>query len=342
MLPRILLCNLRFTHEHLGKLFNGLAEAVAMDSPTRADFLAGFRPGGKYAGTVGVYRRNVISTARIGVFDTEVIDALAAGGVKWIAHNGAGYDEVDIARCIEKGIYVSYVPGVADDATATATLYLIISCLRNFSLAERSLRGHTWKAPVSARLHVSHDLTTRTLGIVGLGGIGLRLAHLARAFPMRVLYHSRSPRPSPEVPEWCTYVPVLKDLCAQADVLSLHVPFTQQTAGLIGEAEIRAMKPGSVLVNTARGKVVDEDAVIRALEDGHLSSVGLDVYPSEPHINPRLLAFPQAVLLPHVAGESGDTEVLREVRALESLSAFLKGDPEAGRDLVPEMKGMIP
>ncbi|KAH7926970.1 hypothetical protein BV22DRAFT_316046 [Leucogyrophana mollusca] len=333
MLPRILLCDLRFAHVQLGKLFNGLAEVVTMDSPNRADFLAGFMPGGKYAGTVGVYRRNVISSARIGIFDKEIIDAISPS-VKWIAHNGAGYDEVDVEQCRTKGIYVSYVPGVADDATATAALYLVISCLRHFSYGERSLRALQWKRPISAG--ATHDLTGRTLGILGLGGIGLRLAHLVHAFPMRVVYHSR--RPKADAPDWCTYVGSVQELCEQADVLSVHVPLTKETTGAVGEKEIRAMKRGSIIVNTARGKVIDEEAMIRALEDGHLSSVGLDVYPSEPNVNPRLLEFPQNVLLPHIGGESYDTEMVREVRALTNLRDYLTGG--MGKDLVPELRDM--
>jgi len=165
------------------------------------------------------------------------------------------------------GIRVSNTPGAVDDATATTALFLIISCLRHFAWGERSAREGTWKVPISSAR--THDITGRTLGILGLGGIGLRLAHLVHVFPMRVIYYSR--RKVAHAPEWCEYVGSMDELLRQSDVLSLHVPLRPDTVHLVGEKEIRAMKKGSVIVNTARGKVIDEEAMIRALEDGHVS-----------------------------------------------------------------------
>ncbi|KAG1716479.1 hypothetical protein ID866_683 [Astraeus odoratus] len=320
-----------WAHDEVKQLFRGLADVVKMDSPNRADFLSGLKPGGKYDGTVGIYRHNT-SADRIGVFDKEIVAALAATGtVKWIAHNGAGYDQIDVHECAARGIRVSNTPGAVDDATATTALFLIISCLRHFSLGERSLRAGTWKSPISSGR--THDLTGRTLGILGLGGIGLRLAHLVHAFPMRVIYHSR--RKVAHAPDWCEYVGSMEALFRQSDVVTLHVPLRPDTVHLVGEREIRTMKRGSVIVNTARGKVIDEEALIRALEDGHLSSVGLDVYPDEPNVNPRLLEFPQNALLPHMGTENQDSQRVMEVRALTNLRDFLVEG--AGRDLVPEM-----
>ncbi|KAH7906803.1 D-isomer specific 2-hydroxyacid dehydrogenase [Hygrophoropsis aurantiaca] len=329
-LPRILICgNLRWAHQELHTLFADIAEVID-DAPNRADFFERFKPSGPYEGTVGIYRRN-ISAARIGIFDKDLISGLPSS-LKWIAHNGAGYDLIDVQACKEKDISVSNTPGAVDEGTATVALYLIISCLRHFSYAERSLRSLTWKTPISAG--ATHDLTDRTIGIVGLGGIGLYLANLVHAFPMRVIYYSRNRRL--DAPEWCEYMESVEALCAEADVLSVHVPLRSDTVGLIGEKEIRTMKRGSILVNTARGKVVDEEAMIRALEDGHLSSVGLDVFPNEPTINPKLLEFPQNALLPHVGTRTQDSEKRMEVRALTNLRDFLVDG--AGADLIPEMK----
>ena len=142
----------------------------------------------------------------------------------------------------------------------------MLSCMRHFSMAERSLRSGTWKTPFDATK--SHDLTGRTLGILGLGGIGLRFAHLARAFPIRIVYFSR--RKVESAPDWCEYVSSVEELCKQTDVLSIHVPLNRSTAGMIGEKEIRTLRRGSILLNTSRGQVVDEEAMIRALEDGHV------------------------------------------------------------------------
>ncbi|KAG1828556.1 hypothetical protein EV424DRAFT_1536569 [Suillus variegatus] len=340
--PRILICgNLVWAHEEARQFFDGLADLVVMDSPNRADFLVGLKSGGKYDQIAGIYRHNT-SADRIGVFDQEIIDALAeTGTVKWIAHNGAGYDQIDVLRCANKGdfhilhplglpsmrfhgltsnlgISVSNTPGAVDDATATTALYLVISCLRNYAWAEQSLRQGTFKSGLDPGR--AHDVTGRTLGILGLGGIGLRLAHLVHAFPMRVVYYSRNK--SANAPEWCEYIDSLEGL--------FH---------LVGEKEIRTMKKGSIIVNTARGKVVDEEAMIRALEDGHLSSVGLDVYPNEPLVNPRLLEFPQNVLLPHMGTENQDSQRHMEVRALTNLRDFLRDGQ--GNDLIPELRSKL-
>ena len=165
------------------------------------------------------------------------------------------------------GIYLSNTPGAVDDATATTALYLLISTIRQFSITERSLRALKWK-PTGLN-KVTHDLTGKTLAILGLGGIGIRLAGLVHAFPMRVLYHSR--HKNPDAPFFCEYFEDVEMMLAQADVLSVHVPLRPDTVGLVGEKWIRALKPRAILINTARGKVIDEDAMIRALEDGHVS-----------------------------------------------------------------------
>ena len=145
----------------------------------------------------------------------------------------------------------------------------MISALRHFAYAEQNLRAGKWKSGHKAGN--AHDLTGRTLAILGLGGIGLRLAELAHAFPMRVVYHSRSKNPL--APDWCEYFAAdkLDEMLAQTDVLSVHVPLRQDTEGMVDEKMIRKLKKGAFIVNTARGKVIDEAAMICALEDGHVS-----------------------------------------------------------------------
>ncbi|KAG6381914.1 D-isomer specific 2-hydroxyacid dehydrogenase [Boletus reticuloceps] len=340
----------RWAHDEVHALFDGIAQVIVDDAPTRVEFFSRFQPGGPYDGTVGIYRRNV-SAARIGIFDRELVEGLPPS-VKWIAHNGAGYDSVAVHACKEKGERLSW-------ARLLQRLHLNVRRLRHPRLQHPrcSRRSHcyycalphplypapllqsrtllyagTWKTPISSGN--THDLTTRTIGILGLGGIGLHLAQLVHAFPMRVLYHNRRHRT--DVPEWCEYVESLEELCARSDVLSVHVPLHEETRGLVGEREMRAMKRGSVLVNTAREGVVDEEAMIRALEDGHLASVGLDVYPDEPRVNPRLLAFPQNALLPHTGTRTRDTERKMEVRAMTNLRDFLLTG--SGKDLVPELR----
>jgi len=331
MAPKILICgDIVWAHDDVTRLLGDIAEVVHFDSKNRSDFLSAFQPGGKYSDVVGIYRENG-SSDTIGVFDKEIINGLASS-VKWIAHNGAGYDQIDVHACIAKGIYVSNTPGAVDDATATTALYLLLSTLRQYSIAERSLRALKWKP--SGLAIKTHDVTSRTLAILGLGGIGLRFAELAHAFPMRIIYHSR--HKVQNAPPYCEYFDNVEDLLAQADVLSVHVPLRDETIGLVGEKWIRALKPGAIIINTARGKVIDEDAMIRALEDGHLSSVGLDVFPNEPEVNPRLLEFPNITLLPHMGTENQDSQRKMEVRALQNLRDFLTTG--MGKDLVIEWK----
>ncbi|KAF8633264.1 hypothetical protein AX17_004440 [Amanita inopinata Kibby_2008] len=331
MAPRILICaELVWAHEDLQRLLRDISEIVYMDSPDRASFLEACRPGGKYDGIVGIYRENE-SARKIGVFDKEVINGLPSS-VKWIAHNGAGYDPVDVYACKARGIYLSNTPGAVDEATATTALYLMISTMRQFSLAERSLRQQKWK-PAGVEAH-THDLTDKTLAILGLGGIGRRLAELAHGFPMRIIYHSR--RRVEDAPDYCEYFANVEEMLRQADVLSVHVPLRKETEGIVGERWIRTLKPGAIIINTARGKVIDEEAMIRALQDGHLASVGLDVYPNEPQVNPRLLEFSQVTLLPHMGTQNQDSQRRMEVRALTNLRDFLTSG--MGKDLVIEFK----
>jgi len=166
------------------------------------------------------------------------------------------------------GIKVSNTPGAVDDATATTALYLIISTLRQYSKAERNLRKGAWNSGLNSGR--AFDVTGKSLAILGMGGIGTRIAELARAFPMRVIYHNR--RPAEGAPPWAEYYPKerLAAFLKEADVLAVSVPLRQETEGLVGEEMIRGLKRGAIVVNTARGKVIDEDAMIRALEDGHV------------------------------------------------------------------------
>ncbi|KAF9451482.1 2-hydroxyacid dehydrogenase [Macrolepiota fuliginosa MF-IS2] len=327
--PRVLICSLIvWAHQEVQDLLGDIADIIWMDSPDRASFLADCKPGGKYDGIIGIYRENESASA-IGRYDKTIIDGLPPS-VKWIAHNGAGYDPVDVHACIARGIYLSNTPGAVDDATATTALYLLISTMRQYSFPERSLRSLTWKPAGINR--IAHDITNKTLAILGLGGIGKRLAELVQSFPMRVIYHSRNK--VADAPAYCEYFADVEEMLGQADVLSVHVPLRKETEGLVGEKWIRALKPGAIIINTARGKVIDEEALIRALKDGHLAAAGLDVFPNEPQVNPRFLDFPQVTLLPHMGTENQDTQKKMEVRALQNLRDFLTTGK--GKDLVTE------
>ncbi|KAK0486152.1 D-isomer specific 2-hydroxyacid dehydrogenase [Armillaria novae-zelandiae] len=315
-LPKVLLGAIKWAHEDVKALFDGIADVTELS------------PGGKYSDTTAIFRSYMPVLRR---FDKELIDHLPPS-VKWIATSSAGYDSLDVEALKAKGIYLSNTPAAVDDATATTALFLIIAAMRQFSRAERSLRDLKWK-PVGISAG-SHDLTGKTLAILGLGGIGLRIAELVQAFPMRVIYHNR--RKVEGAPEYCEYFEDVEEMLKQADVLSISVPLNASTTGIVGEKWIRTMKRGSVIVNTARGGVIDEDALLRALEDGHLGSVGLDVLLNEPHINPRILEFPNITLLPHMGTDTRDTQWKMEVRALTNIRDYLVHG--MGKDLIPEMR----
>ncbi|EPT00460.1 hypothetical protein FOMPIDRAFT_1049780 [Fomitopsis schrenkii] len=329
-LPRIVICgNIEYAQHECDSLFKGVADVLVMNTLDSADLIEGMQPGGKYNGAVGLLRHwNGFER-----FDRPLIDALPQS-VKFISSMGSGYDTIDIDACKGKGIVVSNTPGVANDATAVTALYLIISTLRRFSVAERQLRAGHFAA--SRTTLGRRDPTVRTLAILGMGGIGMRLAELVRSFPMRVVYHNR--RPLAGAPEWCEYYGAdrLDEMLGMADVLSVHVPLRKDTEGLVDETMIRKLKKGAILINTARGKVVDEGAIISALEDGHLSGVGLDVFPEEPTVNPRLLELPNATLLPHLGGVSSDAQKVMEMRALTNLHDLVLGIDVA--DIIPECR----
>ena len=168
-------------------------------------------------------------------------------------------------HCTKIGIFLSNTPGSVNNATATTAVFLMISVFRGFSYAERSLRQLKWKPEDFGHMR---DLEGKTLAILGLGGIGTRLAELAHAFHMRIIYFSR--RRNPLAPRFCEYIKEVEEMIRQADALSIHVPLCPETTGLVGERWIRMLKPGAVIINTARGKVIDEEALMRALEDRHV------------------------------------------------------------------------
>lgn len=310
------------------EMFKGLAEMIVAEELTQDQLIDRLAPGGQYDGKniVGICR---CWTTPLIKFDKKLIDAFPPT-VKWLASMGVGYDIVDVEACNARGIGVSNTPEVTVDATATTAFFLMISALRQFTRLESDARAGRWRA--NAQAEDMHNVTGRTLAILGMGSIGTRLAELARSFPMRVVYHNR--REVEDAPEWCEYFESLDEMLSIADVLSVHVPLSEATRGIIGKKEIRMMKKGSVIVNTARGPVVDEEALLEALEDHHLGGAGLDVYTDEPNINARFLALDNVTMLPHAGTATVETAEAVEVRVMTNLQDFLLNGK--GRDRVPE------
>lgn len=241
-------------------------------------------------------------------------DAVIAGGklpaeviqagkkLRIIANYGAGYDGVDVAAAARQGIPVTNIPDTVTAPTAELTIGLMLAVSRR--IGEMNLRLRREPAPglFGMGRYMGSTVQGQTLGIIGCGRIGTQVAKVARALGMRVIAHSRHPVPA-DVADNCDFPALL----STADVISLHCPLTDQTRGMLDAAAFAAMKPGAILVNTARGAIVDHDALEQALRSGHLAGAGLDVYPSEPSIPECLLKLDNVVCTPHVGANTAQT-----------------------------------
>ncbi|HUF83902.1 MAG TPA: D-glycerate dehydrogenase, partial [Acidimicrobiia bacterium] len=253
---------------------------------------------------------------------TDRIDAevLAAGAprLRVVANVAVGYDNVDIEAAEEHGVAVCNTPGVLDETTADLAFLLILAAARRASEAEADLRAGRWPG-WGINQYLGRDVHGAILGLVGFGRVGQAVARRAAGFGMQVLHHTRH---DTGLPGWTAE---LDTLLREADVVSIHVPLRDETTHLIDARRLALMKPDAVLVNTARGPVVDEQALAVALEDGRLFAAGLDVFEREPEVHPRLLAAPRTLLLPHIGSASLATRTRMARTASEGARAVLAG-----------------
>ncbi|RJL01509.1 D-glycerate dehydrogenase [Paracoccus aestuarii] len=256
-------------------------------------------------------------------------DAFSAGAFagplrcRLLVNFGAGFNHIDIEAARAAGIAVTNTPDVVTDATADIAVTLMLMTLRRASEGERMLRGGQWTGWNPTQL-LGSEMSGRTLGVVGMGRIGQAIARRCHlGFGMRVVFFNRSPVADPGVP--ARQIADLDAMLEAADVAVIAVPGGAATRGLIGAAQLRALGPAGVLVNIARGDVVDEDALIRALVQGGIAGAGLDVYAREPHVPQALLDAPNATLLPHLGTATDETRTRMGLRALENLRAFAAG-----------------
>jgi glyoxylate reductase len=249
--------------------------------------------------------------------DGEVLRA-GAGRLRVVANVAVGYDNVDVATAASLDIAVCNTPGVLDETTADLAFLLVLSASRLASTAEADLRSGRWPG-WGINQYLGRDVHGATLGLVGYGRIGRAVARRASGFGMQVLHHTRHDTGE------AGYVSTLERLLGESDALSLHVPLTEATRHLIGARELGLMRAGAVLVNTARGPVVDEEALAGALEEGRIFAAGLDVYEREPEVHPRLLAAPRTVLLPHIGSASLATRTRMAQVAAKGAASVLAG-----------------
>lgn len=219
----------------------------------------------------------------------------AARRLRVISNYGAGYDRVDVDAADRAGVIVTNIPAETTESTAELAFALMLSARRRVAELDRMLRVGDSSRAFGMGRHMGHNLAGATLGIIGMGRIGSRLAEMARAFGMKVIYHNRHAVPGAE-----EGYRSLNELLEQADVVSINCPLTEQTRGLMNEQAFARMKEGALLVNTARGGVVDTEAMIRALQSGKLGGAGLDVYPDEPQVPDALKTMENVVLTPHI------------------------------------------
>jgi glyoxylate reductase len=255
--------------------------------------------------------------------DGELLDA-AGDGLKVVANMAVGYDNIDIDAANERGVVVTNTPGVLDETTADVAFMLLLAAARRLGEAERYLRAGRWEW-WGPNLFRGVDVWGKTIGIIGMGRIGSAVGRRARGFGMEVVYYNRSRDEDAERELDARYLE-LGDLLETADFVSVHTPLTDETRHLIGESELERMKDTAVLVNTARGPVVDEGALAEALESGRIFAAGLDVYEEEPKVHPKLLELENVVLAPHIGSGSFETRDRMAVLAAENIVAVLSGE----------------
>ena len=257
---------------------------------------------------------------------TKVDEALLdrAPKLRCVSNVAVGYDNIDVAACTRRGVFATNTPDVLTEATADLAWALLLAAARRIPEGDRYVRSGLWKR-WDWTLMRGADVHGRTLGILGAGRIGQATGHRAVGFSMQVLYHSRERKLLFEHTTMARRVD-LKTLLRESDFLSIHIPLSPRTRHFIGQKEFAMMKPGAILVNTARGPIVDEAALVKALRSGRLASAGLDVFEREPQIHPGLLKLDNVALAPHVGSATDAARRKMLETALRNCLAALRGE----------------
>jgi glyoxylate reductase len=253
--------------------------------------------------------------------------------LKLIASFGTGVDHIDLDTARQRGIVVTNTPGVLTEDTADMSMALVLATARRMGQGERLVRGGKWTgwSPTSM---LGARLQGKRLGIVGMGRIGRALAHRARGFGLAIHYHNRK-RVHPEIEREleATYWESLDQMLARMDIVSVNCPHTPATFHLLSARRLKLMKPTAIIVNTARGEVIDENALVRMLKAGELAGAGLDVYEHEPQVNPKLLELERVVLLPHMGSATLEGRIDMGEKVLINIKTFADGHKPPDRVL---------
>lgn len=309
--PKVLVTREVFddTLEHLARHFE--VEANQSDVPLGADAL-----------TTGLADKHGALTTISDRIDAALLERCS--DLKAVCNIAVGYNNIDVPACTARRVMVTNTPGVLDNATADFTWTLILATARRLTEAEAWLRAGEWKG-WKLKQFLGRDVSGATLGIVGMGRIGQAVARRAHGFDMTVLYHNRHPVDPVLERELNACYAGLEELLARADIVTLNVPYTPDTHHLIGAAQLARMKPTAILVNVARGGVVDDRALFEALKGDRIAAAGLDVYENEPQFLPELVTLKNVVLAPHIASSTESTRRRMAMMAAENLVAALTG-----------------
>jgi glyoxylate reductase len=262
----------------------------------------------------------ILAPTYIDRVDGPLLDALPT--VRHVASYGVGVNHIDLAACRERKVLVTNTPGVLTDATADHAMALLLAAARRVAEGDRLVRAGGWRA-VDPAFMLGTEVTGKTVGIVGFGRIGQAVARRALGFQLRVLYSS--PRPVGDF-RGAEHVP-LDRLLAESDFVTLHTPLTSETESLLSRERIARMKRGAVVVNTARGAVVDDAALAEALASGRLAAAGLDVFRDEPRVPAAYLGLENVVLTPHLGSGTRETRAAMARLVLEDVLRFARGEP---------------
>ncbi|MFT4773402.1 MAG: glyoxylate reductase [Candidatus Azotimanducaceae bacterium] len=273
-------------------------------------------------------RDEQLATADIAVtLLTDRVDAAfldAAPNLKMVANVAVGYNNIDVAACAARGVVVSNTPGVLTDATADLAMGLLLMVTRRLGEGERLIRSEEpWQWGMFMMLGTG--LQGRTLGIVGMGGIGVAMARRARSFGMRIIYNNRKTVDAAIESELGATLVSLDELLTQSDVVSLNCPYSEATHHLMNAETLAKMQPSAFLINTARGPIVDEAALVAALQNGAIAGAGLDVFENEPAVHSGLLECDNAVLVPHLGSATVETRGAMAAAAASNVSDVVSG-----------------
>jgi lactate dehydrogenase-like 2-hydroxyacid dehydrogenase len=246
-------------------------------------------------------------------------------GLKVISNIAVGYNNVDVAACTKRGIRVTNTPGVLDDTTADLTWSLLMAAARRIAEGDAYVRAGDWKIAFGVQYFLGQDIHHATLGIIGMGRIGQAIAKRGQGFDMRVLYNNRSRIPEGDEMRLNARWVERDELLRESDFVVVMAPYSQATHHLIGAAEIAKMKPTAILVNSARGGVVDDAALVEALASKRIAGAGLDVFENEPKLNPGFLDLKNVVMTPHIGSASRATRIVMCNTAAANMTAVLEG-----------------